>query len=240
MSAETISDAKLYMGEFDLSGAMNETALRYGAELKRATTFGDSGERRLAGLPDAAVEAKGYWDSTLGKGIFNDIGVADVPFSVVPQGETEGNRAFLFRVAAGEYSLGGPVGEMFPFSLGAESSAGDPLIRGTLMHRATRTATANGSGRQLGAVSAAQKLYGALHVFAASGTTPTLDVTVQSDDASGFLSAVTRMTFAQKTAIGSEWPAPIAGAITDDWWRIVWTIGGTSPSFDFAVVLGIQ
>ena len=103
MGHHTIRDAKLYMGEFDLSGSVNETALAYGAELKRSTTFGDTGEARQPGLPSAAIEVKGYWTSALDAGLFADIGVADVPFSVVPKGETEGNRAFLFRVAAGEF-----------------------------------------------------------------------------------------------------------------------------------------
>lgn len=240
MPRETLSDAKLYFGEFDLSGNINEVALGFGAPLKRATSFGDTGERRLAGIPDGAVQAEGFWDSTLDAGLFGKISLADVPFSVVPKGETEGGRGFLFRCASGDYEQGGPVGDLFPFSVGGQLSAGEALIRGTFMHRATRTVTANGTAQQLGAVSATQKLYGALHVFAATGATSTLDVTVESDDASGFPLAVTRMTFAQKTVIGSEWPTPIAGAITDDWWRIKWTIGGSGPSFDFAVLLGIQ
>jgi len=240
MPAETISDAKLFFGGYDLSGSMNEVAAGYGAELEKTPVFGDTGMRRLAGIPDGAVQANGYWDPTLDGALHAKIGLTNEPFSVIPGGNAEGNRGFTFLAASGEYDHGGPVGKAFPFSVGASLSGGEAVIRATLMHRAVKTATFNGTGQQLGAISATQKLYGALHVFTADGTTPTLDVIVESDDNAGFTTAVTRMTFAQKIAIGSEWPTAISGAITDDYWRIVATLTGASPSFDFAVVLGIQ
>jgi len=63
---------------------------------------------------------------------------------------------------------------------------------------------------------------------------------VQSDDAQAFLSPTDRITFAQATAIGAQWATPVSGAITDDWWRLSYTIGGTNPSFMVIVVVGIQ
>jgi hypothetical protein len=72
------------------------------------------------------------------------------------------------------------------------------------------------------------------------GTSPTLDVIVQSDDASGFPSATNRITFTQATGFTAEYATPVAGAITDDWWRVNFTIGGTaSPNFTFICVIGI-
>lgn len=93
----------------------------------------------------------------------------------------------------------------------------------------------------MGAVTASQFLYGALHVFpTVDGTNPTLDVVVQSDTAQAFPSATTQMTFATKTAVGSQFAAPVAGAITDTWWRLSITVGGTStPQFPILVVLGV-
>lgn len=108
-----------------------------------------------------------------------------------------------------------------------------------MFNSAAVTASAAGTGAQLGALSATQEMHAALHVFNADGTSPTLDADIESDDNSGFSSAVVRGSFAQKTDIGSEY-LTIAGAITDDWWRINFTLGGTSPSFGFAVSLGIK
>ena len=115
-----------------------------------------------------------------------------------------------------------------------------PLIRGILGTHQTAAATSSASTKfQLGAVTAAQYLYGALHVYSASGTNPTLDVTLQSDADASAGSETVRLTFAQKTAAGYEWASPIVGAIADTYWRASWTVAGTNPSFAFAVVFGI-
>ena len=115
-----------------------------------------------------------------------------------------------------------------------------PLIRGILGTHQTAAATSSASTKfQLGAVTAAQYLYGALHVYSASGTNPTLDVTLQSDADASAGSETVRLTFAQKTAAGYEWASPIVGAIADTYWRASWTVAGTNPLFAFAVVFGI-
>ncbi len=70
-----------------------------------------------------------------------------------------------------------------------------------------------------------------LNVTAASGTSPTLDVAVQTRrDASDAWRAVA--AFAQKTAISSERKC-FAGL--DRQARVVNTVGGTTPSFTFSV-----
>ena len=241
MAIAVLKNQKLWFGGYDFTGVMNALALESGVELQDGTVFGDAGRRRLAGLKSVIANHEGYFDAVpVDKPLAAAIGLVDQPMSFGPVDGIEGSLAYTFAAIVGEYSPGGAVGSMFAFSVSAEGSDGSELIRGTLMHNAARTATAQGTARQLGAVAAGQKLYAALHVIAVAGTTPTLDVKVQSDDAEGFASAVDRITFAQKTAIGGAWASPVPGAITDDWWRIVWTIGGGSPSFTFVVVVGIQ
>lgn len=239
MAVEVLTDAKVWLAEFDISGKLNAVSLQYGAEMVDDTVFGDDTRSRAGGLKTVALGVEGYFDGAdVDPALFGEIGVADNPVTVAHV-STIGNIAYLFKSIAGDYSPGGQVGDMFAFSAGAEATGG--LIRGTLMvNAAAVAATANGTGRQLGAVGATQSLYAALHVTAASGTTPTLDAVVESDDNSGFTTATTRITFTQATAVTSQWATPVAGAITDDWWRIQYTIGGTTPSFDFAVAIGIQ
>jgi len=240
MPIHVIRDAEMWFGADRITRSLNACALRYGAALKGATVFGDTGRRRLAALPDIALQAEGYWDPTVDDALFGNIGLVDVPMTIGPVDGVEGSVAYLFPAAAADYEFGGALEEVLPFSLAAQGSGGTPLIRGTLMaNRTAEIATANGDARQVGAVSATQKLYAALHVLAASAG-DTLDVTIESDDGSGFASPTPRLTFAQKTATGSQWAAPIDGAIADDWWRVKWTIGGVSPSFDFVVSIGIS
>ncbi len=91
---------------------------------------------------------------------------------------------------------------------------------------ATRTATVTTSAIELGDKGTARLV---LDVTAASGTTPTLDVTIQtSRDRSTWYTAG---TFAQKTGTGTE----RKGFVVDRHVRAVCTIGGTTPSFTFAV-----
>ncbi len=243
MAKRTLSNQKVWLGGFDLSGVLGELAFDYGAETRDAATLADKTRVQLAGLKTVSASHAGIWDSAggLDQALFNQISLFDAPMSFAPTDAAEGDLAYSFLTLMAEYTpIGGELGEPQEFTLAAQSGGPDGLIRDTLMHNATRIVSANGNGQQLGAVATGQKLFGALHVIAASGTLPTLDVTVESDDNPGFTTPVTRMTFAQQTAIGFEWALPIAGPITDDWWRIVWAITGTTPSFTFVSFLGIQ
>lgn len=74
-----------------------------------------------------------------------------------------------------------------------------------------------------------------LNVSAASGTTPTLDVKIQTrkDSADTFRDLASSPSFAQKTAAGSERKC-FPGC--DREVRVVATIGGTTPSFTYSVI----
>ena len=241
MVEQVLTQCKLWVDGWDLSGDMRALALNYAAELKDNTTFGMTTRSRAGGLKLVDIQHEGLWSGgadLVDEVLFNRIGLSDVPVSIGVETGAEGEVGYSFLSTFGEYAPGAPVGEMFAFTVSAESSG--RLVRGTILHNAARTVSANGTAFQVGAVSASQKLYATLPVIAASGSPPTLDVTVESDAASGFPSAVTQVTFAQKTAIGSEWATPVAGAITDDWWRVAYTIAGGGPSFTFIVIIGIQ
>lgn len=104
-----------------------------------------------------------------------------------------------------------------------------------LFASAARTATANGSAvdcaklRDYGANSIACML----DITAVSGTSPTLDVEIQTRGADGVWHKV--KSFAQKTAAGQEritLDGPVGGEV-----RARAVIAGTSPSFTFSVAL---
>ena len=179
--------------------------------------------------------AAGSVDATL----WPYLGTSGVPHSLVTA-SADGSTAYLMQGIPLSYT---PIeGEPGGLAMGRISgqASGSPVVRGQLIHptAAARTSSSTGTAFQTGAVSATQRVYAALHVLAASGTTPSLTVTVQSDNASNFPSATARVSFAAKTDVGYEWSST-AGAITDDWWRVSYTISGTNPSFLFAVTVGI-
>lgn len=94
------------------------------------------------------------------------------------------------------------------------------------------------AARTTSGTSAVQEGYGTadeircqLHVTAASGVAPTLDVVIE-DTLDGTNWNVVG-TFSQKT-IATREVINITGLFTDRL-RVRWTIGGTSPSFTFSV-----
>ena len=77
-------------------------------------------------------------------------------------------------------------------------------------------------------------------MFGAVGEIAPFSVTKsQSDDNSSFTSPTDRITFSNITAIGADYQSA-AGAITDTYYRLNYTISGTSPSFSIHATIGIE
>jgi hypothetical protein len=91
---------------------------------------------------------------------------------------------------------------------------------------AARTTTANGAAIEVGDKGVARL---ALDVTARTGTTPTLDVTIQTSFDG--VTWRTAGTFTQATAVGTQ----RASFNIDRFVRATWTIGGTTPNFTFSV-----
>lgn len=242
MANQVLTNCGLWVAQYNLAGDANALSFGLQSELQDDTAIGDTARTRTGGLLSLAFSAEGYWNDEADAVLFDDVGLSDVPVTIAPAGSTVGDRAFLARCAVAEFSpLGGAVGELRRFSVGGEGT-GVAAARGVVLHNATRTATGNApAGVQLGALSATQTLYAAVHITTVSGTNPTLVVKVQSDDNASFTSPTDRITFATATGTANlaQWSS-VAGAVADDYWRVVWTITGTNPSFSFVVSAGIS
>jgi hypothetical protein len=242
MSTYVLRDCKLYVGAFDFSADGNSIAVNPSIDLAPFMGFGQEWVRRLSGERDCQVEYSGYVN--LGAGgveaasfSITDGGMNTNPLTVSPVDGAVGDQAYIARVVVGAYSPGGAHGEIYRFSLSMSLGASS-LIQGEVMATGEKTVSGNGAASQLGDVASGKVVRGALHVLTASGSAPTLSVVVESDDNAGMTSPTARLTFATKTATGSEM-LEATGSITDEWWRAVWTIGGSAPSFKFVVALGI-
>lgn len=244
MATRILKNCKLWVAGYNLSGDVNAMALNVGAELQDGTTFADNTRKRVGGLKTLTYQHEGFFQANGTDGpddvLYSRIGTADVPQTIGVTDGAAGEPAYFFRSIAGEYTpLQGSVGDLLRFSVSGEASGGHQAVRGTILHNATVTATGTGTAFNVGAAASGQKLYAILHVLSASGTAPTLDVVVQSDDASGMASPTTRITFTQATAVGAQYAVPINGPITDTHFRVSHTVGGTTPSFEYVVAVGI-
>lgn len=240
MATFAFIDAHIFVGDFDATTDTNQIGLNVNFDDLDDTTFGDTYRSRLGGLGSATVDLNAY--TSIGTGEIDPEWFVNLtsrlPVSLLPNGDTEGDRAYTLEATEFSGSWGAQIGQVHEVSASMMSSGqGTPVVRGRLeVPKSARSSSSNSTGSQLGALSATQSLYSALHVFATTGS-PTLDVVIQSDDNSGFSSATSRITHTQATAQTSEFSS-VAGAITDDYWRASWTFGGTG-TITFAVVIGI-
>jgi hypothetical protein len=199
----------------------------------------------VGGLKSGSVDMElmaDFADGLNDEQIWSYLGANDTAHSVVTN-SADGSKAYLFKGIPLSYKIiDGAPGELAMASISGRS-ASSPVVRGKLLHpgSASRTASSVGTGRELGAVTATQRVYAALHVLSVSGTSPTLDVIVQSDDNGSFTTPTSRITFSQANATANRQQfSSVAGAITDTHWRVSYTIGGSAtPTFAFAVTVGI-
>lgn len=249
MPKHILKNVRIFSGGADLTGQSNKVELGGEKDAKEVTNFGsvdlngDIWKEFLAGLGVADVSMGGQWEagdtSKVDDDAFAALGGVG-PLTVLPSSLSGavGDTAYFTSALRTKYQLGDAVGEVAPWQQSGRSTW--PLVRGVSAHPpgTARTATGDGTAQQLGAVPADRCLYAGLHVLSVAGTTPSLTVKIQSDDAGAMSSPTDRITFTAATARGGQ-IARVAGAITDDYFRPTWTISGTDPSFLFVVVLGI-
>lgn len=231
---------KLYLGKYDLSGFANQTTPSRDVEKKDSTTFADAGKKRVeAGFETTSLKAKVFWRANSASFLSHDIlaeswKVAGVPVSFSMVAGAAGDPVMFFKALEAAYTCGGQVGEHIMSDVEAVATGDTPCIYGTVLDVGAKSTGGSGTAMQLGLVGAAQKLYAALHVTAATGT---LTLKIQSDDNAGFSSPTDRLTFTGASAAGWQW-LELAGAVaTDTYWRSSYTL--PSGTATFALHVGI-
>jgi hypothetical protein len=241
MAKFVFNDGKVFSGGYDLSDHVTSVNLEIMSEELDATTINSGGFREvLGGLRDSSLTMDGFYeagankpDALLGAFVGNELIVTTVPEAGV------GNTAYFMKSRLFSYQMFGAVGEIAPFSI-SKSQSDDEVVQGKVEIDGALTATGNSTGVQLGAVGSTEKIYVAIHCTAVSGTsTPTVTFKLQSDDNASFTSPTDVITFSDITAIGADYQSA-AGAITDDYFRLNYTISGTSPSFSIHATIGIE
>lgn len=249
MAKTVLLNTRIFAAGADLTSRSNKVELSCEIEDKDATSFRavddpDAGWKELlGGLASTSINASGQWEAgDPGKvdnvAWTNLAGRTAHPWTVCPLSAAVGDLAYASSGLMTSYKLGEAVGEVAPWE--AQAKGTSLTVRGQVAHPpgTARTATGVGTGLNLGALAAGQRLFAALHVLSATGTTPSLTVRVESDSDNTWASPTTRATFTAATAAGGQ-SAEVTGPVTDAWWRVAWTITGTTPSFLFVASLGI-
>lgn len=245
MAIHVLKDCALYVDGLNLTGVTNDVALKISSEALDVTTFGSSTRARISGLRDSMLSASGFLDLTSTTPTYdataNAFVATDALAAVMPLGATAGEVGYFGTQLTGTYDRFGAVGEANPYALELEGNG--VMARGTIMAASAGTTTlttGTGSIVQLGATTSTQSIYCQLHVVSVGGTsTPTITVTVKSAALVGFGSPTTRASFTARTAVGAQ-RIVVAGPVTDQFWRVDYTVSGTSPTFGFVTLVGIQ
>ena len=236
-----LTDCKIMLGGYNISGYHNSINLEHGAEMLDDTVFGTSGTRsNKPGMKTVGVSGNGFWDDVVDAALYNRIGAVREVMSLAPEGNAEGDRAFTMRAVNGTYNpLTGEVGQLVAFDLDARAS-NTPLVRGVVLATGSKAASGNGVGVDLGLLASGKRAYSALHVLASAVTS--IQVIVESDDNIAFPSPTTRLTHtlftSTGTEVGADWQELAGPVATDTYWRSKWTIIG--GPFTIYHVFGIQ
>jgi hypothetical protein len=240
-----LTNVRCFAVGVDLTSRSNKIELSAEVEEKPSTNYASNGWGEvLGGLASAELTGEGQWEAgdaaKVDDASWSQLGGVG-PWSVSGNSSAAvGDLAYLVNAMRSAYKLGDAVGEVAPWTGTAKSAW--PVARGQFAHPpgTARTATGTGTGLQLGAVAAGKRLYATLHVLSVAGTTPSITARVESSVDNTFAAPTTRLTFDAATAVGGQILRTDGTAITDTWWRMAWTISGTTPSFLFAGALGIQ
>jgi hypothetical protein len=240
MAAYVNKGADIYVNGFYIQGFAKSFEFKTDEEPQDKTTLGDTTRTYLPGLNVVEVNIEGYEDYAATTGMDANFNVIDGGLTKnyivtsCPQDHTAGNPCMTGTFNTVDYVKTHAVGEMVKFTIKAQAS-GSIWFRGTVLEGDRSISGAgNGTAIQLGAVTAAQGVYGALHVTQA-GTG--LVAKIQSDSSAGFASPTDVITFATTSAVGAELKSTM-GANTDTYWRVNWAL--TSGTCIFSVVMGIR
>lgn len=238
MSHFPLLNCKIILGQYDISGDTNRISIARSQQDLADDTFSatKTHKARIGGLGDGVIGMAGLVELTDDgqDEIFStNMSLSNIPLLISLLSAADFDRCKFGKIQQGQYQSAGKVGGRAEWS--ADGRISDYVLTdGNIMAVGTKTATFNGVARQLGAMTATQKMYATLHATAKNTFTSAV-FKVQSDDNSGFTTPTDRITFSTVTGLTAEHKV-LSGAITDDYWRVICSsFSGTSLAVTIAI-----
>lgn len=243
--AVEIAQPKIVIGTYNFTA--NANALDWGVEYEELviSTFESTFGRKVLGVQALGFNTSGFNDYDAGALNSwlrsNVVRGSEHIATLLPAGETLGNEAVFSKGQIGgrrTFALSAP-GQVSTFSA-SMTGRGVPVVGGLVTSVSTSnvTATANSTPVQAGASPAGTTVYAAVHAVSVSGTTPSLTAQLQSSSTSGGSYTNRGSAAAAITAADTRWMESTA-VTTDTWWRLSYTVSGTSPVFAVLAVIGV-
>ena len=131
MASILYKNARLFIADADLSTAIKELTVDYGAEMLDATVMGLTTRAKVGGLKTTKISGTALFKTDLlplksvENILFNYNGSDDLLFTVFADGVTEGSltdRGFSMKGSLSEFSIGGVVGNLLEVKFAVEHS----------------------------------------------------------------------------------------------------------------------
>ena len=234
-------DTELYIDQYDFSAIALSATVSSTREAADVTAFADTDTTYVFGKLGGTISVSGLWSTASpawDSFLFDDLGTDGANVSVWPEGAAAGNRGWAAECTGTAHPFTSSAGDFIAADATYQAESALVYARSYWQQTSGTTTSDNSAEYQDGAINASQVGVGFLQVFSAGGSSPTLDIKIQSDSAQNMASATDRITFTRATGATVE-RKTVAGAVTDDWWRVNITAGGSSPAFTYIVAFGI-
>lgn len=230
---------KVYARGVDLSTTLQNTTIEQSCEEVDVTAYANTARVMLPTLMRVSLAHAGiYVDgaNTIGEAFRQARAAAAEPFTVFPEGTNVGAKALIVLAHKASITMPEAVAPGAVHKVSLRASSQQQVGDGVVEYAGAVSSDSQSAGTQLGALAAGETLLATIHILGVT-TTPSVVFYLESDDGSGFPSATVRATSVAQTDRGSVL-LQIAGAITDDWWRVRWDHSGVG-SFTVVIALGI-
>jgi hypothetical protein len=235
MAELVLTDLAMIYGDDIFSGQLQSASLELGREVVGNTDITGTTRTFASGKKTAHFSGSGKWIAS-GQdvdGTWNDMTTAGNMMTVVPGGLTlaDHNVSYSMLALPTNYSTGGSVGDVLPFSVSLTAIGN--VYRGQHHLSGTSSGYIFGGATQIGAPGASDVVFALVHATAFTGTN--YQIIIQSSDNAftGFGN-----TLVGSSNAGEYQLAIFAGGDTDDWWRIA--VIGTYSSITVEAYLGLQ
>ena len=226
------------VSQFDLKGISSSLGSSVSAEVEETTGLGDAWqESQATGMRSGTLEAEGFYDHAADS-VNAALSGSEATSRVISFGFAGNTRGQACTLMAGAF--GGAYSRPVTRTALTKASAtwtvsGQVDDAGVLLHplgaqtaTGTTTSVDNDASRASGAVAN-------LHVTAVSGSSPTLDVKLRHSSDNSTFADVTAGAWTQATAVTSQ-RISVSGTV-NRYVSVTYTVGGSSPSFTFAVAM---
>ena len=239
--------ARVWLDGKQAACSLNEINMTAELDEAETTTLCSVIKDYIPGLAEVTIEMEGLFDvdsaspaTTLDAWLDARFGTT-FPMTFAPEGGGDiGDPAYFMNGFLQEYGIEATVDEAVSTEMTFRCSSA--LARGYVLHSDSAAVTATGDGGNgpgPGVVDNTTATtnggVAVLHVSAVSGTTPTLVVKVQhSADGTTWADLA---TFPSQNSVNGEYLEVAAGTTVNRYLRAQWTVGGTTPSFNFELSL---